>query len=264
MDNNTFIVKSENLTKLFYPSLSYSDIAKLRFKHRTPIIALTNISFSIKKGEVLGILGPNGAGKTTLLKILATLVIPDGGKVTIKGNVLGKDNNKIKSLIGYAGSEERSFYWRLTGRHNLEFFASMYGLNKKQTKLRLDYLFRTFKIDYQNIRFSSYSTGMKRIFALIRALLHDPQILLLDELTKSLDYNYLCAIKDYLKSLLSLEKTIIFSTHNITEAQNLCDKFIILNRGRNYGYGTIEELRKKINLPKTSLSEIYLKLTQNV
>jgi len=258
------MLKIEKLTKIFYPSLSYYDIFKLRFRHKIPTKALDEISFRLEAGKILGILGPNGAGKTTLLKIISTLILPDEGEVIVNGFKVRKNDEKIKSLIGLVTSEERSFYWRLTGRQNLEFFASMYGLNKKQTKSRIDHLFKEFKIDYQNRRFDSYSTGMKKVFILMRALLHNPKILLLDELTKSLDYNYTCVLKEYVKKISSLGKTIILTTHNVEEAQNLCNRLMILNKGRNCGFGTIESLKEKINSPKAILSEIYLKLTQNV
>ncbi|OPX29190.1 MAG: hypothetical protein B1H08_04410 [Candidatus Omnitrophica bacterium 4484_171] len=254
-----YAIKSFKIAKSFSSSYKLTSL----LKHKDRIKALDNVSFSLENNTVLGVLGPTGSGKTTLLKIISSLIIPDEGSIRIKEYFLGKDDNRIKSVIGYAGSEERSFYWRLTGKQNLEFFASMYGLSRKQTKSRIGHLFKTFRIDYQNRRFDSYSTGMKKIFILMRALLHNPEILLLDELTKSLDYNYLCALKEYVKNLSALGKTIILTTHNIEEAQNLCDKFMILNKGSNCGFGTIESLRKEINSPSAGLSDIYIKLTQN-
>ena len=257
-------IEVEQLSKEFIPPLSFSKLLKLDFKHGKPTRSLVDISFSLPKGQVLGILGPNGAGKTTLLKIIATLILPDGGKVIISDNIVGKDDEKIKSLIGLATSEERSFYWRLTGIQNLNFYARLYGLNKSQTVSRIDQLFKLLDVDYADRRFDFYSAGMKRKLALIRALLHNPEILLLDEPTKSLDYNSACQLQNFIKNEAQKGKTIILATHNMEEAENLCNLFMILHQGHIYGLGTLEKLRKNINSSSASLREIYLKLTENV
>ncbi|MCM8771109.1 MAG: ABC transporter ATP-binding protein [Candidatus Omnitrophica bacterium] len=229
----------------------------------TVTTALQNINFTLEKYKSLAILGPNGAGKTTLLKIISTLILPDSGAVEINGYLVGKDDGKIKSIIGLASAEERTFYSRLSGNQNLEFFAALYGLNKKEIQMRLGQLFKLFAIDYGDRRFDSYSTGMKRKFCLIRALLHNPEILLLDEPTKSLDYNSACELREYIGRLNNEGKTVIFTTHNIEEAENLCDLFLILYRGEIFGFGTKEELKNKANSHSADLAEIYLKLTQN-
>jgi len=256
------ILEVEKLSKDFIPPLSLVELIKLNFRHRKPVRALEDISFSIKKSAVLGVLGPNGAGKTTLLKIIATLILSDKGKVSVKGYDSGKDDEMIKSLIGLVTTEERSFYWRLTGRQNLELFAALYGLSNKETKSVINRLLKLFKVDYADRRFDSYSTGMKRKFAIIRALLHNPEILLLDEPTKSLDYNSALELRNFIKNQASEGKTIILATHNIEEAANLCGLFMVLNKGRAYGFGTLGELSRESGL-SASLPEIYLKLTKD-
>ena len=160
-----YILEVDGLSKDFIPPLSFRKLIGLDFRHRRQTRALEDVSFSLKKGKILGVLGPNGAGKTTLLKILATLILPDKGSVLINGWSVGIDDNKIKSLIGLVSSQERSFYWRLTGRQNLEFFALMYDLENPGNKI--EELFDLFEIDYQDNRFDSYSTGMKQKFALM-------------------------------------------------------------------------------------------------
>ena len=257
------IIKIENVTKLFYPPLSFHDLLVLRLKRKPPVQALDNISFMLKEEKILGVLGPNGAGKTTLLKIISTLILPDKGRVTVNEYLVGKDDYNIKSLIGLVTSEERSFYWRLSGLQNLELFASLYGLDKKNARSRIKQLLELFKIDYQNKRFDSYSTGMKRKFALIRSLLHDPKILLFDELTKSLDYGSSEGLKRFVKDLARNGKTVIFATHNIQEAEDICDLFMIMHKGRICGPGTKEELTAKIDAGQASLTEIYQKLTDD-
>lgn len=254
------ILEVENLTKDFTPPLSFAKLLKLDFTDRTPLRALNNISFSLKEGRILGILGPNGAGKTTLLKIIATLILPDKGKVTINGCRLGIDDDKIKSYIGMVYSEERSFYWRLTGRQNLEFFAALHNL--KNTRDKIDKLLGLFKINYADKRFDSYSTGMKQKLSLIRGLLHEPQIILMDEPTRSLDYTTSLELRDFIKDILVKQqgKTVISTTHNMEEAAYFCDSFIILNKGELYGAGTLGELREKINNPAANIGEIFVKL----
>lgn len=257
-----YILEVDKLTKDFIPPLSFSKLIKLDFKHRKPIRALEDVSFSLKKGQILGVLGPNGAGKTTLLKIIATLILPDKGSVVVNGWRLGIDDDKIKSFIGMVSSQERSFYWRLTGRQNLEFFASMYGL--KNPKDKIEELFKLFQIDYQDNRFDSYSTGMKQKFALMRGLLNDPRLLLLDEPTKSLDYKAALNSRNFIKENLVMKngKTVIFTTHHMDEALDFCDLFMILHKGRLYALGTLDELRARINNLSAGLGEIFIKLTE--
>ena len=259
MNNRT--IKVENVSKAFSPSRSIAD--GLRFNKKKAVQALEGISFSVKQGEILGILGPNGAGKTTLLKILSTLILPDQGTVLIQNNRCGQNDEKIKSLIGLVTCEERSFYWRLTGRQNLEFFAPLYGLSRQETKSRVEEFFKLFEIDYADKRFDSYSTGMKRKFSLIRALLHHPKVLILDEPTKSLDYHAAQELRDFIKCKTKENVTTLFATHQMQEAEALCDRFLILHQGKLRGLGTLEELRKQLSSPQAPLSEIYLKLTKN-
>ncbi|KPK96869.1 MAG: hypothetical protein AMJ95_11965 [Omnitrophica WOR_2 bacterium SM23_72] len=237
---------------------------RFNFKRGDPVHALKDISFSLPGGQVLGILGPNGAGKTTLLKIIATLILPDHGAVTVNGLTLGKNDEKIKACVGLALDEERSFYWRLTGRQNLEFFGTLYGLNKIKLRPRINELLELFEIEYADKRFDSYSTGMKRRMALMRAILHDPALLLLDEPTKSLDFTSGLNLRNFIKEKLvrSQGKTVIFTTHVMEEALDFADFFMVLNQGRLCGWGTLEELRGKIHKPHASLSEIFLRLTE--
>ena len=232
---------------------------------RKPTIALDDVSFALERGRILGILGPNGAGKTTLLRILSTLVLPDRGTFTIDGAVPGRDDLRLKAMIGLASSEERSFYWRLTGRQNLAFYATMYGLTRPQATSRIAELFHLFDVTYEGRRFDSYSTGMKRKFELMRALIHDPAILLHDEATKSLDYGAACELKELVKKMTAAGKTILYATHDMDEAQDLCDRFLIIDKGRVHGCGTLEELQKAADVPAgtASVRDIYLRLTKH-
>ncbi|HAJ57189.1 MAG TPA: ABC transporter ATP-binding protein [Candidatus Omnitrophica bacterium] len=256
------IIQVENIRKSFTPPISYRNILKLNFRERPSVAALKDVSFCVPAGSLLGILGPNGAGKTTILKTIATLILPDKGRVTVNSKFLvGRDDEKIKSLIGLACGQERSFYWRLTGLQNLKFFAALYGLTKRQADSRLDYLLRLFDIDYADKRFDSYSSGMKQKLALVRALLHDPRVLLLDEPTKSLDITTAANLRDFIKKLVAEHgKTIIYTTHSTHEAQYLGGTFLIMDKGEIKADGRMEDLRKKINNPTATLEDIFLQL----
>ncbi|MBU4305382.1 MAG: ABC transporter ATP-binding protein [Candidatus Omnitrophica bacterium] len=257
------MLKVKNISKQFIPALPLS--ARLINLHRknSPVTALKDISFSLEKGSILGILGPNGAGKTTLLKIISTIILADKGTVRVDNYSPGRDDEKIKSITGLMSNEERSFYWRLTGRQNLEFFAAMHGLDKRNAESRLKEYFTKFKITYQDKRFDSYSSGMKRIFSLIKTILHDPRLVLLDEPTKSLDYNTSLKLRNFIRELSAAGKAVLLATHNIQEAEELCDSFLIIYQGKTRAIGALDELRKGMNNSSATLTDIYLKLTQN-
>jgi ABC-2 type transport system ATP-binding protein len=253
MSDNMIDIKG--ITKHFYPHFSLSRFLKPGLKAQKPVVALDNVSFSLEKGRVLAILGPNGSGKTTLLKIISTLILPDKGTAAINGYQVGKDDDKIKSLIGLVSSAERGFYWRLSGRQNLEFFAALYGLRTKKAGQRIYELLALFNVDYADRRFDSYSSGMKHKFALMRALLCDPPLLLLDEPTKSLDYNSACELREFIKARKDHGITTVIATHDLEEARYLAESYLILNKGAVCGMGEIKT--------SSHLTEMYLNLTKN-
>ena len=260
---NNPLIELNNVSKTFYCPLTWRQLFRLNFKKEKPIHALKNVTLEFESGKITGILGPNGAGKSTLLKCISTLILPDQGEISVCGHDIKKHDNKIKSMLGLLSAEERSFYWRLTGLQNLQFYCSLYGINSANAKARIEELFKIFRIDYQNKRFDSYSTGMKRKFSLIRALLHDPDILLLDEPTKSLDFSTALELKNMIKTLASEGKTILYATHDINDAQNSCDEFVVLHKGKVLARGPLEQLRNSVKSKIGNLSEIYLELIKN-
>ncbi len=260
----TPIIEAKNIHKRFFPALSFSDIAQIKFFNPKPQTALIDVSFSLMPQKLLVILGENGAGKTTLLNILASLILPDSGSIKIKNLDLTLHELELKAQIGFMSSEERSFYWRLSGRQNLEFFAVLYGLKAHQAKKRIDYLINKFNITYADKRYSDFSTGMKKIFSLLRTFIHDPQILLLDEPLKSLDLSKKEILIEMIKSLKAEGKTIIISTHNFELANLLADEFLLLHNGAVRGQGSIQDLHNKFSAPHASLQALYIKATENV
>jgi len=149
--------------------------------------AVDRVSLQIAEGELFGLVGPNGAGKTTLIKLLATLIVPTSGAAFVHGHPLGH-TRAIKASLGLVTSDERSFYWRLTGRQNLAFFAALHGLPAREIPARVTATLALMDLDGQaDTRFQTYSTGMRQRLSIARALLHQPRLLFLDEPTKGLD-----------------------------------------------------------------------------
>jgi ABC-2 type transport system ATP-binding protein len=240
------MLEISHITKDFTPPFSFNRVARLDFSRGPVVRALNDVSLSLKKGSILAVLGPNGAGKTTLLKIIATLILPDRGTVAIDGFFVGKDDDDIRSRIGIATGAERSFYWRLTGRQNLEFFASMYGLGHRAADARIRELLALLDITYEEKRFDSYSAGMQQKFGIARALIHDPEVLLLDEPTKSLDRRTACDLMKFLRDAsVKHGKAIIFTTHHIDEACELADNCLVLGRGNVVACGSPADLRRE-------------------
>ncbi len=217
---------------------------------RKKITALENVNIQVRKGEIFGLLGPNGAGKTTLIKILCTLVLPTEGSAFVNGYDVARDGNQIRKIFGYVISEERSFYWRLTGRQNLKFFAKLNNLPAWQMNRRIKEMVELTGLeDYIDNRFHDYSTGMKQKMAIARGMLTDPQILILDEPTRSLDPITANNLRKFIKEVIVSEKkrTVIIATNNMQEAEELCDRIAIINKGRVKLCGALEEVKRIMN-----------------
>jgi ABC-2 type transport system ATP-binding protein len=205
---------------------------------------------SVTEGEVFGLLGPNGAGKTTLIKILSTLILPDEGSAFIDGFDVTKEVQRVKERIGYVVSEERSFYWRLTGRQNLKFFTVLSNLSSRETDKRIGEVVALTGLenDIDNV-FQTYSSGMKQRLAIARGMLLDPQILLLDEPTRNLDPSAAQKIRTFIKTEIVGErrKTVIIATNNMQEAEQLCDRVAIIHNGRVKCCESIEGMRRTLD-----------------
>ena len=155
---------------------------------RPGVRALHEVSFAASSGEVVGLLGPNGAGKSTLIRILAQLVKPTSGEVVIEGIDLRRNPLEARARVGYVAGDERSFFWRLSGLENLRFFAALYGLDRAEAERGIGRYLDLFGLSaVARQRFSSYSSGTRRLFTIIRGLIHEPDIVLMDEPTNSLD-----------------------------------------------------------------------------
>lgn len=219
---------------------------------------LDDITLEAAKGNIVALVGSNGAGKTTLLKILASLIVPTSGKALIFGRNVTRMHSETKSRIGFVSSEERSFYWRLTARQNLEFFAALYHLERKEIETRVDIALASVGLENQgHIRFREYSTGMKQALCIARGLLHDPDVLLLDEPTRSLSPNIAKRIRNvFLDKSRNEGKTILISSHNMREIELIADIVAVIHGGRIRAVGPLPELKAKAHIPDTADPEI--------
>jgi len=213
---------------------------------KDPVEALRDVSFAVETGEIFGLIGRNGAGKTTLTKIVATLVQPTTGTVSVRGHDSVDHDEQVRREIGLATAEERSFYWRLTAEQNLLFFARLHGLSDARAKQRIQELFAKLELDeVARRRFGEMSTGNKQRLAVARALLASPPVLLLDEPTRSLDPLAAERMREMIRSLAQQDPpvTILFTSHNLAEVETLCARVAIISRGRIRAIDTPKKLR---------------------
>lgn len=243
------------------PAIAFTGVSKsfpnayglgawLRHRGRIPRRrALNDVCLAIAPRQLYGLLGPNGAGKTTTLKLMATLSLPDAGTITIDGIDAQRYPEEIQRRIGLCTSEERSFYFRLTARENLEFFGALAGLKAGLRSRRIgDVVEMVDLTEAVDQRFSAYSSGMRIRLALARALLADPDILLLDEPTRGVDPVHAEAIRSLMRDELvgRQGKTIVLTTNMLEEAWAVCDEVAIINAGKIVAHGAPAQLGRRI------------------
>lgn len=227
---NGSLLRVEKVSKT-YVIRNFASVLRLRPPYL--LTALRSVSFSLNAGEITALLGPNGAGKTTLVNIMCDLTRADSGQVTVAGAPVPQESRDAQRHIGYVTTNERSFFWRLSGKKNLEFFAALHGYSSAEAKTRSADMLERFHLASEADRpFHTYSTGMKKRLGLARAFLHDPPVLLLDEPTNGLD----AESTEDLVELVSLQirrtgKTILWATHRADEVERLSDRVIVLVGG---------------------------------
>ncbi|XHH10417.1 MAG: ABC transporter ATP-binding protein [Candidatus Bathyarchaeia archaeon] len=224
------------------------------------LTAVDSVSLKIDKGEVFGFLGPNGAGKTTTIRMLACLISPTKGTATVAGYNIQKDPLKVRQSVGIL-TENPSLYERLTAYENMDFFAQAYGItDPAERQKRIQELLEFFNLwDRKNDKAGTFSKGMKQKLAIIRATVHRPPVLFLDEPTAGLDPESAKEIRDLMAQLSKREKcTILLSTHHLEDAEKLCNRVMMMNKGRCLLIGTPDGLREKM----TTRPVIQIDLTQ--
>jgi len=211
------------------------------------VVAVDGISFSVPKGEIFGLLGPNGAGKTTTIKMLCTLISPTSGDALVNGYGVTKDPQKVRENLGVMLTGERTLYWKLTGRENLEYFAALYHLDSSHMKKRIAELLDMLGLkDRENMLVENYSTGMRIRLSFAKALMNDAPVLLFDEPTASLDPQSSRLIRDIIRDLKRKGHAIILTTHNMEEADLLSDRVAIIDHGKIVTLGSPSELKEKV------------------
>ena len=231
------MLKVENITKEFTKKTSE--------KETITFLANDNISFTAKPGEVVGILGPNGAGKTTLLRIIAGIMEPSKGTVTIDDKTYKKDSIEIKKEIAYLSGNTK-LYKDISPYELLEMTASYYGLSKKEYQKKIKEISNKFNMtSFLHQRIGTLSTGQYQRTSISRCLIHNPKYYILDEPTSGLDVISSKTIIDFIKEMKKENKCILYSTHYMEEAENICDKIVMINKGKIIVEGSKEEIFKK-------------------
>lgn len=223
------IIESQNLTKEF-----------------GSLLAVDGLNLQIREGEILALLGPNGAGKTTTVRLLASILKPTFGRATIAGYDVVEQAKEIRQMVGFL-TEFPGLYLRMSLGDYLDFFGELYGLSKERRRRRSEELMERFGLTgMRRKRLAEFSKGMRQRVALMRALIHDPQILFLDEPTSAMDPHSAKMVRDYIRGLCSSGHTILLCTHNLAEAESLADRIAIISQGRIVALGTPWELKEQL------------------
>jgi sodium transport system ATP-binding protein len=220
------------------------------------IPAVSGISFTCRPGQVFGLLGRNGAGKTTTLRMLATILVPTGGTATVAGFDIVQKPAEVRRRIGYLSGDTK-LYDRLTGRELLEYFGALAGMPRAAVARRFQELMESFNLpELLDKRVGRMSTGMKQRLSIARVVFHDPQVLIFDEPTAGLDVIGARTVLGLIQELKGKGRTVIFSTHIMTEAERICDEIAIIEQGRLLMQGTLESVRGRAQ--SRSLEDVFV------
>ena len=240
----SYAIHTENLTKAF-----------------GDLVAVNGINFDVNKGEIFGLLGPNGAGKTTTIKMLCTLLIPTKGKAEIDGHDVVKEADYVRKKMGVV-TEKLVAYDRLTPLENLNVFGRLYGMDSKTLKQRSEELLKLVELwNFRKSRVGDFSSGMRQRLNIVRALVHDPEIIFLDEPTIGLDPTTAHNIRELIKRLNSEnKKTILLTTHYMDEADRLSHRIGIIDYGKIIALDTPHNIKSSVS-PDATLEDAFIKLT---
>ncbi len=242
------MIETLNLTKVF------------RDKKRGEIRAVDGVSFRCQPGQIYGLLGANGAGKTTTLRMLATILQPTDGSARVAGFDITEQPEQVRTKVGFL-STATALYGRLTARELVEYFGRLNGLNGGALRRRTDELFALLGIgDFADRRCDKLSTGMKQKVSIARTLVHDPPVMIFDEPTVGLDVMAARTIVGFIRDCRNRGKTVIFSTHVMSEAEKLCDTIGIIHNGKLLAEGSLSELRARSGLD--DLEEIFVRMVE--
>ena len=226
--------------------------------------AVDDLNLSVKKGEVFGFIGPNGAGKTTTIKMMGGILEPTNGTVTIAGVNMQEEPEIAKSKIGFI-PDRPYLYEKLTGMEFLRFTADLYGVSNGSFQETAINVLKNFSLaDWADELVESYSHGMKQRLIMSAALIHDPEVIIVDEPMVGLDPAAIKMVKGLFRKLAGQGVTIFMSTHTLKVAEETCDRFGVINKGRLIAMGTTKELQREANVSEADLERVFLNLTNNV
>jgi sodium transport system ATP-binding protein len=235
-------------------------VKKFRDKKRGKVSAVDGVSFSCHPGEIYGLLGANGAGKTTTLRMLATILTPTEGTAIVAGYDVTKDPQKVRACVGFL-STATALYGRLSALEMVEYFGRLYGMDESTLHRRIDSIFERLEMnEFRDRRCDKLSTGMRQKVSIARTLVHDPSVMIFDEPTLGLDVMAARTIAGFIRECRDQGKTVIFSTHVMSEVEKLCDHIGIIHGGKLMAEGTLAELRGRSGLH--DLEDIFVKVVE--
>jgi ABC-2 type transport system ATP-binding protein len=237
--NSAITVEAHDLGRIF------------KVKNQTPVVALEKIDLEVQEGEIFGVLGPNGAGKTTTIRILSTLLLPTRGWAKVNGFDVATEAEKVRHVINMASGAEKAGYDFITAKKNLWFFSQLYGIPSEVAEKRINELSEMLGLSkYLDRKFYALSTGYRQRATIARAFVNEPRVVFLDEPTIGLDVMTALSIRDFLK-IQAKEKgrTVILATHNMAEAESICDRVAIIDRGKVIATGTPDTLKRSLGAP---------------
>jgi sodium transport system ATP-binding protein len=238
--------------------IEVQDLRKSFASRGGPVIAVDGVSFAARDGEITGLLGPNGAGKTTTLRMLYTLMQPDAGRVLVDGFDVAAQPGEVRRRLGVL-PDARGLYKRLTARENVAYFGRLHGLGAAAIDARTDRLAEALAMhDFIDRRAEGYSQGQRTKTAIARALVHDPRNVLLDEPTNGLDVMTTRSLRQFLRGLRAEGRCVLLSSHVMQEVAALCDRIVVVARGRVMAQGTPEELRAATG--QSSLEDAFVRV----
>jgi len=227
-----------------------------RDRKKGDVHAVRGVSFTCKPGQVFGLLGRNGAGKTTTLRMLATILVPTGGTATVAGFDIVEKSAEVRRRIGYLSGETK-LYDRLTGRELLQYFGALSGMSGTNVAARIAALTDRFALaELLDVRVGKMSTGMKQRLSIARVVFHDPEVMIFDEPTAGLDVIAARGVLALIDELKRQGRTIIYSTHIMTEAERICDEVAIIERGEILAEGPVETIRNRV--PSRSVEDVFV------
>jgi sodium transport system ATP-binding protein len=235
-------------------------VKRFRDKKRGEVRAVDGVSFRCKPGEIFGLLGANGAGKTTTLRMLATILRPSEGHAMVAGYDVTRQPKQVRSCVGFL-STATALYGRLSAQEMVEYFGRLHGLDETTLRRRIDAIFERLEMnDFRDRRCDNLSTGMKQKVSIARTLVHDPSVMIFDEPTVGLDVMAARTIIGFIRECRDSGKTVIFSTHVMSEVEKLCDHIGIIHDGRLLTEGTLADLRQRFG--KQNLEDIFVEVVE--